>query len=305
MADSTLQQFGGVDLERAPDHGEVIVVRLHQGGRPVVVLDEQLIDDLGRALDAIPADARGVIVASASPKVFIAGADLKGIRHWDDPTLLAYLEKGAGVFAKLLTLRCPTAAAINGAALGGGFELAGHCDGLIAAPGGKPYPVGLPEAGLGLCPGWGGTNILPARMYAPQAMELTATGRPLSFLEAAESGVFDAVAESPEQLLAEATHWVIAQPTPTRDGAPRRSIGRGDVHTGVREALDAFDSGEPGTPRAATGEAVAAGINDGWESALRVERTRLVELRHTKAAVEALDAFFAKSSAPKPSATAD
>src|SRR4030095_4414837 len=85
--------------------------------------------------------------------------------------------------------------AINGAALGGGLELAMHCDGLVAAPPpsrdgapGKPYPVGLPEAGLGLCPGWGGTNLLPARMDAADAIRRAASGQTMTDDEGAGGG---------------------------------------------------------------------------------------------------------------------
>src|SRR5439155_140292 len=126
-------------------------------------------------------------------------------------------------------------AAINGAALGGGLELAMHCDGLMGAPpaardgqAGKPYPVGLPEAGLGLCPGWGGTNLLPARMEAGEAIRRTASGQTMMFDEAVAAGLFDRVAPAPEKLIETAMGWVCDQKRGgrERDGAPRKWIGR-------------------------------------------------------------------------------
>ena len=99
----------------------------------------------------------------------------------------------------LCELPYPTAAAIHSAVLGGGLELAMHCDGLIASPPadrdgkpGRPYPVGLPEAGLSICPGWGGTNLLPARIDPANAIHQTAIGKPMNFDEAKEAGLFDA-----------------------------------------------------------------------------------------------------------------
>ena len=162
----------------------MVVLRLEQPGKPVIVLDQELIQRLEATIKSLPKDIRGLVLASASDRVFVAGADLKAISEWDDSQLLRYLEYAAGVFGLLPYLPFPTVAAINGAALGGGLELAMHCDGLIAAPPaprdgqpGKPYPVGLPESGLGLCPGWGGTNLLPARMDAAEAIRRTASGR--------------------------------------------------------------------------------------------------------------------------------
>jgi enoyl-CoA hydratase/carnithine racemase len=147
----------------------IYTLTLDQPGKSVVVLDKDLITKLGELLDSIPdngAHARGLILRSASERVFVAGADLKAIHALNDADLDQYLQFGSRVFARLGQLACPTVAAINGAALGGGLELAMHCDALIAAasPSGKPYPVGLPEASLKICPGWGGTTLLPARI---------------------------------------------------------------------------------------------------------------------------------------------
>src|SRR6185295_8949020 len=152
----------------------------------------------------------GLILASASDRVFVAGADLKSISEWDDTQLQKYLEYGASVFAMLADFPFPTVAAINGAALGGGLELAMHCDALVAAPSpsGKPYPVGLPEAGLSLCPGWGGTNMLPARVEPAAAIRMTCEGKPMPSDQAKIAGLFDRVAPTPAELLPTAKAWL-------------------------------------------------------------------------------------------------
>src|SRR5690349_11459384 len=94
--------------ETSGPHAGVTVVRLEQPGRPVVVLDHELIQRLEATLRALPRDARGMVLASASERVFIAGADLKSISEWDDARLTAYLEYGARVFGMIPRLPFPT-----------------------------------------------------------------------------------------------------------------------------------------------------------------------------------------------------
>ncbi len=283
------------------EHAGIHIVMLEQPGRPVVVLDLELIQRLEAALDALPADARGLVLASASERSFVAGADLKAISALDDAQLHKYLEYGASVFGKIARLPYPTAAAINGAALGGGLELAMHCDGLIGAPSpsGRPYPIGLPEAGLSICPGWGGTNLLPARINPETAIEMTATGRTMKYDEACAAGLFDAVCDEPGDLRRAAASWVAERAAGRgldRDGAPSRWIGRGDWAADVLEALDRV---RPDLPKTGSAEAVADCVDEGlawgWAAAIQKERDHLVRLRSTPEVAGAIEAFFAKS----------
>lgn len=276
---------------------------LEQPGKPVVVLDLELIQRLEAALKALPRDLIGLVVASASTKVFVAGADLKSIAALSDADLLKYLRYGSEVFGRLSKLPFPTAAAINGAALGGGLELAMHCDGLVACPAVKPYPVGLPEAGLAICPGWGGTNLLPARIDPARAIRMTAEGKPMNHDEAVAAGLFDAVAPDAASLRNVACDLIVKlrgsgakSPVQRRDGAPWRWIGRTDVAAGVMKALDSVRHDLPQTEAAAAvAGAVEAGLTRGWKTALEVEQRELVRLRHTAPAKAALEAFFARS----------
>lgn len=275
------------------------VLTLEQPVKPVVILDLTLIQRLEASLKSLPLDLRGLVLASASDRVFVAGADLKAIAELADDELHRYLQYGSRVFAMLSRLPCPTAAAIGGAALGGGLEVAMHCDALIAAPGAKPYPVGLPEAGLSICPGWGGTNLLPARIDPADAIRRTATGKPLMFDEARAAGMFDAVADSAAALLDTAKQWVARQ-----DGAGSRMRPDGPSRTAsrtpwaaktlsalntMRDEISVTDSGR------AVAAAVQAGIDRGWTAALEVEQRELVRLRNTPAGKAAIQAFFEKS----------
>jgi len=281
---------------------------LEQPGKPVVVLDHALIQQLEATLRLVPASARGLVLRSASERVFVAGADLKAISELTDQQLDAYLTYGSSVFGLLGQLPCPTAAAINGAALGGGLELAMHCDALIAAPSasGKPYPVGLPEAGLKICPGWGGTNLLPARMEPQRAISLTMSGQTMMIDDAKAAGLFDAFAPTAAELLDTAKRWLCSGVRiAARDGAPSHWIGRtGSAATNARQgvtkaSLEALASLQAQTPAAGgSGDSVLSAVNQGlasgWQAALATERRELIRLRNSPEGKAAISAFLNK-----------
>jgi enoyl-CoA hydratase len=290
-------------ITSGPGAGSVVVrvEQLDKSGarRPVVVLDHELLQRLEKALAAVPRDAAGLVLASASERVFVAGADLKTISEWDDDQLERYLAYGSRVFGVVAEMPFPTAAAINGAALGGGLELAMHCDALIGCSTPKPFPIGLPEAGLSLCPGWGGTNLLPARMDAAEAIRRTACGTNMTSAEAEQFGLFDQVAPGPAELIPAALVWIekrAGEGRIERDGAPSRWIGRPSVAARVLKAMDDIGGELPRTESsAAVVGAINAGLSAGWNAAVETERRELVRLRHTAPAKSALAAFFAKS----------
>lgn len=302
MSEPTPQTLPPLPVTRDTDgpFAGVVTVTLDQPGKPVVVLDEPLIRRLEAALRGVPKDSRGLVLASASERVFVAGADLKTIQDATDDQLHRYLAYAARVFGMLAKFSFPTVAAINGAALGGGLELAMHCDGLVGAPSasGKPYPIGLPEAGLNICPGWGGTNLLPARMDPGQAIRMTAEGKPFIFDDAKAVGLFDVVAATPGELLTAAKQWIIdriAKGRIERDGAPHRWIGRTGCAANTLAALDRVRPELPPTEAAkAVSLAVDTGLAKGWVAALDTEQRELVRLRNTPAGKASITAFFAK-----------
>jgi len=280
-----------------------VTVRLEQPGAAVIVLDHPLIQRLEATLRSLPAGVTGLVLASASERVFVAGADLKTINDWPDDQLERYLAFGQRVFGMLADLPFPTVAAINGAALGGGLELAMHCDGLVGAPSasGKPYPVGLPEAGLSLCPGWGGTNMLPARVEPAAAIRMTCEGKPMPSDQAKIAGLFDRVAPTPAELLPTAKAWLAERRgSPVRrDGAPLRWIGRPERRSAAMAAYLEVKGGL-GTNDAARAvlRAVEVGLESGWKAALEVERRELTRLRATPAGRAAIKAFFDRTAKP-------
>ncbi len=287
-----------VELTSASNGAKIATLTLTEPGRPVVVIGQGLLEQLDATLDSLSEDIDGFILASAAERAFVAGADLKAIMALDDAGLHTYLEFGAKVFQKIADLPCPTAAAIHSVALGGGLELAMHCDGLIGVvdPEARPFIIGLPEAGLKICPGWGGTNLLPARIDPESAIVATANGIPFKSTDAKELGMFDATCVSRDALIETAKSWLSTQSKPNRTGTPSQCIQTTNTDL-IDEALVAA-SGEttPSLHVDAVLDAVKVGINQGWQAALQAERDHLVRLRNTEPAQEAIEAFFSKTS---------
>ena len=285
---------------RKSEDGIVSIV-LESADRPVVILDRTLLDRLDATLDvlndAIAAEpAAGVLLQSGCPRVFVAGADLREIDGLDDQSLLEYLAFGSSVFAKIAALPCPTVACIDGATLGGGLEIAMHCDALIASAvnaKGKPYPIGLPECGLGLLPGWGGTQMLPARIDPFTAIQ-SIIGGTTSMSDAAPVGLLDAVVDAPEEVEPAAIEWIRSNPDVMRtDGVPRCLSHK---HPGaMQSAMERIHAEKIETPEYdAVMGAIETGLDDGFQAALLAEQRHLVALRSTEHTRARLEAFFAK-----------
>lgn len=283
-------------LDIETDANGVVTVWLEQAERPVVVLDRLLISRLDATLDALPGDMAGFVLASKCSRVYVAGADLVEIDGLSDAELDEYLTLGQRVFGRIADLPCTTVAAVTGATLGGGLEIAMHCDELVAlapAADAKPYLVGLPEAGLAICPGWGGANMLPSRMDAQRAIELTASGRPLKVGEMIDADLFAATAADAAGVLA------LARKLGAGVKASRGGDGPRNISWDVDSARAGLDSAALPETKAGQGVrgCVEAGLSGGWSAGLRAEKDTLISLRGTAEARAALDAFFAKTSA--------
>ncbi len=288
------------ERDETPDGASVVTITLESPERKIVVMDRDLLGRLNATLDAIGDELAGLVLSSAT-RVFVAGADLAEIDGLSDAELDEYLAFGQRVFGRIAAMACTSVAAIDGAALGGGLECAMHCDvifGLRPAADVKPYLVGLPEAGLGVCPGWGGTNLLPARMDSARAIELTATGKPLSVIAAHEAGVISELFDSREELLAAARRRA-AEPKPDR-GRPEEPhcISQPEKIEVVQAAWKKIERSLPDTASArGVASCVRAGLERGWQAALDEERRMLIELRRTEEAQTRIGAFLNKSTA--------
>lgn len=154
----------------------------------------------------------GVIFASAK-KTFFAGGDLNGLitANGADKSFFDQIEQSKGFLRRYEKLPVPVVAAINGAALGGGFEICLACNHRIAlnSPGAI---VGLPEVTLGLLPGAGGVVRTTALLGLEKALGVVMEGRPLKPANALKLGLIDAIVDQPEDLIPAAKSWIKANP---------------------------------------------------------------------------------------------
>ena len=280
-----------------PNHAPSSAVRLERDGDVgVVVIDNPPVNAGSRAvrnglLDAVRAiseapDIHAAVIIGAG-NTFVAGSDIKEFgKPLEEPQLPA-------VIAAIESCAKPFVAAIHGASLGGGYELALGCDARVAAPGAV---VGLPEVTLGMIPGAGGTQRLPRLVGVAKAIEIVCSGRRVGAKEAAAIGMIDKVIEGDlrsgavahsrslggrKRLLAQ----VALPDAPTEQvekaAADALKAGRGRPH--VQEAI----------------EAVQASTRLPFAEALAQERATFQRLRSGTEAAALRHLFFAEREASK------
>jgi len=179
-------------------------------------LSAEVVAELGRELDAIEAaPPRGLVFESAKRSGFILGADVNEFSQLRDAAQATEMAaRGQSVLGRIAALGVPTVAAIDGFALGGGFELALACDYRVAATS-YERTLGLPEVQLGIHPGFGG-SVRTVEIAGPLlALDLMLTGRSLSPPEALKAGLVDAVVER-EALRAKANDFISRRPARRR-----------------------------------------------------------------------------------------
>ena len=154
-------------------------------------LNSQVLDELNEKLDAIDLDTvRCLVLTGAGDKSFVAGADIAEMSSLTKAEGEAFGKKGNDVFRKLETFPIPVIAAVNGFALGGGCEISMSCDIRICS---DNAVFGQPEVGLGITPGFGGTQRL-ARLVSPgMAKQLIYTARNIKAAEALRIGLVNQV----------------------------------------------------------------------------------------------------------------
>ena len=160
----------------------------------VNAIDPGLLAALSRAVtEAREARPRGLLIVSAKPDQFVGGADLSLLRSWPSAAEISEASRATQrVVSDIAALPFVTVAAINGSALGGGYELALACDWRIASDA-PSVRIGFPEIGLGLIPAGAGTQRLPRLVGLPRALDLILGSRRLSARRALRAGLVDEV----------------------------------------------------------------------------------------------------------------
>jgi len=200
-------------------------------------LNEQVLTELDAALDTIGMDPDvRVIIITGEGKAFVAGADIAGMHPLNGEEGYQWGRLGQKVFRKIETMDKPVIAAVNGYALGGGCELAMACDIRIA---GTKAKFGQPEVGLGITPGYSGTQRLPRLVGKARAMELILTGNIISADDAAAIGLVNKVVPQ-ETLMEEAFALAerIAKNAPLAVAYSKKAIVDGLEQSDMDQAIE-------------------------------------------------------------------
>jgi len=307
----------------------VAVVLMDVPGEPVNTLRAEFGEEFSAALDRIENDPaiKAVVIGSGKAEGFLAGADVLMLRSVKTAAEAAALSRGGQKsFDRLEAVgkKKPIVAAIHGAALGGGLELALACTYRIAADE-KKTSLGLPEVQLGLIPGAGGTYRLPALIGIAHALDIILAGKSVKAKKAMKLGLVDEVV--PRPLLIEIARKRAAElasgmlrPVRTRldfkGGLPKilremadaevlqavaleeNPIGRRILFQQAKKAMLSKTKGHYPAPAAAL-EAVRIGVEDGREAGLRAEADRFGELVVGEVSKRLTEIFFATTSLKK------
>ncbi|KAF5059246.1 Crotonyl-CoA hydratase [anaerobic digester metagenome] len=221
-------------------------------------LSSDFLGEIRQAVESLP--ALDVLIITGVGKSFVAGANIKEMEALNPGEAKEFSRRGHEVFTAIENLPCPVIAMVNGFALGGGCELMLACDLRVASSRAK---FGQPEVGLGIIPGFGGTQRLTLAVGPAKAKELIYTGRIIKAEEALTLGLISQIAE-PEEL--EAAALTLAQEIQKNSAA---AVGQAK-------------------------RAMAQGLAEGFEAGLAAEVERFAECFEHGDQKEGMTAFLEK-----------
>jgi enoyl-CoA hydratase/3-hydroxyacyl-CoA dehydrogenase len=226
--DEGFEQGDAVQLET---RGPVAIAWLNRP--PANSISPEVIRELSRIWEHVEAadEVHALVIASANPMLFCAGADIKAFTQMDEAGGRELLDQGHDLLRSFGTSRTVTIAAINALAFGGGCELAMACDVRIAA---ESATFGQPEINLGIIPGFGGTQRLPRLVGPSKALEMNLVGDAISAEEAYEFGLANRVVPDHE-LFDQALRWArkLAGQAPLAVEQIKRVSHQGDLEAGI------------------------------------------------------------------------
>ncbi len=232
----TDQTFGDAwRLERANDGTRTLW--FDRPGSSQNSLDRGTLAELQAAVNSVATDANAgvLVIRSAKPKGFCAGADLKQMQASSSAVELhGFGHLGMDAFDAIENLSIPTVAVIHGTCLGGGLELALACRDRLAIEGGQAI-LGLPEVNLSLLPGWDGVARLPRLVGLANATDLLLSGRAVDSEEANRIGLIDAIVAQ-DGIAQEIDH--LRKRTSQNESAPWPPQGWEEIIGSVRERVN-------------------------------------------------------------------
>lgn len=237
-------------LRLEKDADGIVELIFDQEGKSVNVMGDEYAQEMPKALDQLEAqkdEIKGVYVRSGKPGQFFAGGDITQMLEMDlNPgdderqQMFESLLDAKAPLRRLEALGVPIVVGINGAALGGGFEIALACHHRIALDD-SSVQVGLPEAMLGLMPGAGGVVRMVRLLGMQEALTLISTGKRLKAQQALEKGLVHELADNEEAMAAKAKAWIKANPEAKQPWEqPGYTIPGGDPSDPATQGLTYF-----------------------------------------------------------------
>ncbi len=293
--------MSGIQYQR--DAQGIVTLLMDAAGQSANLMDAAFRNDFAEAVARLKEEKglAGVILASAK-KTFFAGGDLKDLVALQPAYAAAFFalcEKLKADMRTLETLGVPVVGALNGTALGGGFELALACHHRIALDDRK-LMLGLPEVTLGLIPGAGGVTRMTRLLGLQAALPLLLEGKQLSAPEAQKMGLVQELAADAAELLAKARAWILAHPKSQQpwDAADYKLPGGAPSHPKVAPVLmmapamlRAKTRGRFPAPEAILAAAVEGAQVD-FDTALRIESRQLTHIATGQVAKNMIGAFW-------------
>lgn len=298
------------DALRTERRNGVLIATLDQPGDAVNKVDRALGAELERLLSEVDRDTTitGVVIASGKKDIFIAGADIDQFLEFKEERDAANASRfGQRLLGLIETARVPVVAAIHGACLGGGLELALACRYRVCSDHAKTV-LALPEVMLGLIPGMGGTQRLPRLIGVRNALDLILTGKNIRAKKALEMGLVDEMMH-PDILL----EIAVQRAESLADGKLKRRrarrgvmgalldgnpIGRSVVYSKARSGVIEKTSGNYPAPLAAI-DVVRFGLSHGMKAGLEEEASVFGHVALTPESRQLVSLFFATNALKK------
>ncbi|MFC7336224.1 3-hydroxyacyl-CoA dehydrogenase NAD-binding domain-containing protein [Haloferula chungangensis] len=275
------------------------VLTFDREGSSANIFDTQTIGELSSMIDRLQdaTHTTGLIICSAKPTIFVAGADLKELTSLRGEALSQMIKAGQNVFNRIADLPFTSVAAIHGACVGGGFELALACDWRVASDSSKTR-IGLPETQLGILPAWGGSTRLPDLIGLQDALKVILSGKLSKASAAKHKGLVDETVPV-EHLMSEAKKYVTKGKrhlthNPLTHNHGVAAIARRMAHA---ELIEKTRGHYPG-PEAAL-EVVANSIGESRDVSLKSEHDAILRLSELPETKQLIHLFFLQERARK------
>ena len=282
------------NVRRHIDLDAICHIIFDRPGSSANVFDPVTLCELNRTLDWIERHAdtiHGTVFETAKPGIFIAGADINALAEANGDAE-EFIALGQSVFNRIADLPMPTVAAIDGACVGGGLELALACDYRIASDR-AATKVGLPETKLGILPAWGGSTRLPRLIGLTKALRLILTGK---ILPAAKHPAIDQIVAR-EHLGAMAVKLINRGKARRKEKRSNRLVAAITRRKARRSLLEKTRGNYPAPLRAL--DVITRGISRSQEESLQLERRAAAELIATPESRNLVRLFLATEAAKK------